>query len=102
MSSICREEFDEEKEPDGMVLSGWTQAPPPARKEEEKAPNGNNKPNTSLTEPVNADSDDDLEMFTTKPEPVAKKRKHLDESKDEEALHELADGNLDAKKTKMV
>ncbi|KAI5592218.1 hypothetical protein BDE02_04G137400 [Populus trichocarpa] len=23
-----REEFDEEKEPDGMVLSGWTQAPP--------------------------------------------------------------------------
>ncbi|KAJ6385944.1 hypothetical protein OIU77_028997 [Salix suchowensis] len=34
-----REEFDEEKEPDEMVLSGWTQAPP--EKKDDKTSNGN-------------------------------------------------------------
>ncbi|KAJ6739116.1 UBIQUITIN-ACTIVATING ENZYME E1 [Salix koriyanagi] len=34
-----REEFDEEKEPDGMVLSGWTQALP--EKKDAKTSNGN-------------------------------------------------------------
>lgn len=36
---LHREEFDEEKEPDGMVLSGWTQSPPD--KKDDKKPNGN-------------------------------------------------------------
>ncbi|CAM8888858.1 unnamed protein product [Rhodiola kirilowii] len=96
-----REEFDEEKEPDGMVLSGWTQAPPAPK--EDKASNGENKGNTS-TEPVNADSDDEIEMFTNVPEPVAKKRKHLDiiEENEDEGVAIRACDNLDLKKKRLV
>ncbi|KAG5247805.1 SUMO-activating enzyme [Salix suchowensis] len=39
ISSTGLEEFDEEKEPDGMVLSGWTQALP--EKKDAKTSNGN-------------------------------------------------------------
>uniref|UniRef100_A0A7N0ZQX5 SUMO-activating enzyme subunit n=1 Tax=Kalanchoe fedtschenkoi TaxID=63787 RepID=A0A7N0ZQX5_KALFE len=97
-----REEFDEEKEPDGMVLSGWTQAPPP---KESNPSNGENKANTSLSEPLNADSDDEVEVYV--PEPVAKKRKHSDitketEEEEEDELVVLPDANLDFKKKKLV
>ncbi|KAL5790988.1 hypothetical protein ACOSQ2_005876 [Xanthoceras sorbifolium] len=54
-----REEFDEEKEPDGMVLTGWEQAPPV---EEEEKSNGNGE----------TKKDSEFEEIS---EPSAKKRK---------------------------
>ncbi|XP_057966170.1 SUMO-activating enzyme subunit 2 [Malania oleifera] len=67
-----REEFDEEKEPDGMVLSGWTQAP---RVEKDKKPavdNGGSTSNASPSVLVDAEQDDEVQILGT---PPGKKRK---------------------------
>ncbi|XP_044508066.1 SUMO-activating enzyme subunit 2-like isoform X2 [Mangifera indica] len=56
-----RDEFDEEKEPDGMVLSGWKQAPPVAR-------NDGSTSNAPEAEVVEAEVDEISE-------PSGKKRK---------------------------
>ncbi|CAN0910528.1 SUMO-activating enzyme subunit 2 [Linum grandiflorum] len=57
-----REDFDDENEPDGMVLHGWTQAPPPSKPIDDstKTPIGNGD-STSQTKPdagVNLDSEE--------------------------------------------
>ncbi|XP_051146915.1 SUMO-activating enzyme subunit 2 [Andrographis paniculata] len=69
-----REEFDEEKEPDEMVLSGWTQ--PVAVEKNNKAP-ADNGTSTSSTVPeaahtVTEEEDDDLQILPSQP---GKKRK---------------------------
>ncbi|KAK2665392.1 hypothetical protein Ddye_003966 [Dipteronia dyeriana] len=70
-----REEFDEEKEPDGMVLTGWTQAPPV---EEEKANgNGASSSNELQVEPVETKKDAELEEI---PESSRRKRKLPEDS----------------------
>nr|ASL68817.1 SUMO-activating enzyme [Litchi chinensis] len=65
-----REEFDEEKEPDGMVLSGWTQAPL-VEKENKSNGNGVSPSDVLQAEPV------ETEMVEIS-EPSEKKRKRLD------------------------
>lgn len=61
-----REEFDEEKEPDGMVLSGWTQAPSVVKDDNESIANAGS---TSNEPPVEAEKNDEIEI------PPEKKRK---------------------------
>lgn len=62
-----RDEFDKEKEPDGMLLSGWTQAPPMEREDGTVLGNGGSTSNAV----VNANrNDDELEIV-----PVGAKRK---------------------------
>jgi ubiquitin-like 1-activating enzyme E1 B len=58
-SDPCREEFDEEKEPEGMVLSGWSA---PA----EKQVNGNRE-NKSAASSSSAHGTDDVEDMSAKP-----------------------------------
>ncbi|XP_068320232.1 SUMO-activating enzyme subunit 2-like [Pyrus communis] len=62
-----REEFDEEKEPDGMVLSGWTQAPAVAQDDKKSTANAGSSSNASSS--MEPEKTDDIE---TTPE---KKRK---------------------------
>ncbi|KAG2259322.1 hypothetical protein Bca52824_078616 [Brassica carinata] len=71
-----REEFDEEKEPEGMVLSGWTQSP---------ATNGESV-STSNNENANADDEKavDVTESSSGPEMASKKRR----------LSETQPGNL--------
>ncbi|KAJ0077122.1 hypothetical protein Patl1_36495 [Pistacia atlantica] len=59
---ICSDEFDEEKEPDGMVLTGWTQAP---------AVVGNGG-STSNARQAEAEKDTEVDEIS---EPSGKKRK---------------------------
>jgi ubiquitin-like 1-activating enzyme E1 B len=104
-----REEFDEEKEPDGMVLSGWTQ---PENKEESVS-NGANTSDTPATA-VESENDDDIGIVS----PV-KKRKLPDDSDksntaddtrhhkqlqviDDEDDLVMLDGNLDGFKKRRV
>ncbi|CAN1255857.1 SUMO-activating enzyme subunit 2 [Linum perenne] len=76
-----REEFDEENEPDGMVLHGWTQAPPtkPMDDDDKKTPIGNGD-STSQTKPTEAQADVDAEvnLDTEETEVAGKKRKAPD------------------------
>ncbi|GAU36217.1 hypothetical protein TSUD_363720 [Trifolium subterraneum] len=105
-----REEFDEEKEPDGMVLSGWTQ---PVSAAEESVSNGANTSDTPLTA-VESENDDDIGIVS----PV-KKRKLPDDSDqsntaddtrhhkqlqviDDEDDLVMLDGNLDGFKKRRV
>ncbi|KAJ0680622.1 putative THIF-type NAD/FAD binding, ubiquitin-activating enzyme, SCCH domain-containing protein [Helianthus annuus] len=48
-----REEFDEEKEPDGMVLHGWT--PAPAAENNKEATDNNGASTSSTSKPASAD-----------------------------------------------
>lgn len=59
-SDRCREEFDEEKEPDGMVLSGWS-----APVEKQVTSNGVNKSVASSSSAH--DTDDINEDISAKP-----------------------------------
>lgn len=70
-----REEFDEEKEPDGMILSGWTQAP--TTEKNKNSPAGNGTSTSSQAVPVETVVDDELEILSggTETLPVGKKRK---------------------------
>ncbi|CAI0377592.1 unnamed protein product, partial [Linum tenue] len=53
-----REEFDEENEPDGMVLHGWTQVPTKPKDDDDKPPTGNgDSSKTSQTETVEAEAE---------------------------------------------
>lgn len=72
-----REEFDEEKEPDGMLLSGWTQAPP-AKDDKQSIGNGGESSNALQTEPADAVKDGEMEEIS---EPSGKKRKLSEGSK---------------------
>ncbi|KAL7156593.1 hypothetical protein ABFS83_02G020000 [Erythranthe nasuta] len=72
-----REEFDEEKEPDGMILSGWT----PALAAEKNgststSENGASTSGVSQATSLMTEEDDDLQIIPT--QPVGKKRKISD------------------------
>ncbi|XP_019449403.1 PREDICTED: SUMO-activating enzyme subunit 2-like isoform X2 [Lupinus angustifolius] len=69
-----REEFDEEKEPDGMVLLGWTQPVPAAENKNKSVGNG---ASTSDATMAAAESEKDDEMGIVSP---LKKRKLPDDS----------------------
>lgn len=97
-----REEFDEEKEPEGMVLSGWTQSPATngesastSNNENEKAVDvtesssgpemASKKRRLSETQPEgheketeNVESDDDDLMEIEHPVMVSKKKKRVE------------------------
>lgn len=75
--SFNREEFDEEKEPDGMLLSGWTQAPP-AKDDKQSIGNGGDSSNALQTEPADAVKDGEMEEIS---ESSGKKRKLSEGSK---------------------
>lgn len=109
-----REEFDEEKEPDGMVLSGWTQPVAAAENEDKSVSNGANTSDAPITEEEKSENDDDVGIIS----PV-KKRKLPDDSDksntaDDERHHKklqviddeddlvMLDGNLDGFKKRRV
>ncbi|KAI7730525.1 hypothetical protein M8C21_006238 [Ambrosia artemisiifolia] len=87
-----REEFDEEKEPDGMVLHGWT--PAPATEKIEDATDNNNGASTSSTSKPAADvmeADDELSIIEPGIETISaggKKRKLSDVPNSEAPLDE--------------
>lgn len=55
-----REEFDEEKEPDGMLLSGWTQASPEEKDDNKSVGNGVGASDASKTAPVEVDKNNEM------------------------------------------
>lgn len=64
LANSCREEFDEEKEPDGMLLSGWTQAPQ-VEKDNDK-PVGNTESTLVASQSLLPETlDDDIEIVPT-------------------------------------
>ncbi|KAI4342142.1 hypothetical protein MLD38_026798 [Melastoma candidum] len=87
-----REEFDEEKEPDGMLLLGWNQAPP-VEKDNNHVVNG---VSTSAELP-SEEVVDDVDMEISKVAPV-KKRKVLDtpvDVNDKKKVEEVNDDDED-------
>ncbi|PWA84725.1 Molybdenum cofactor biosynthesis, MoeB [Artemisia annua] len=82
-----REEFDEEKEPDGMVLHGWTPSAAPAVENDNDAAtnNGASTSSTSKSLPDDMEEDDELIIVETGIEtiPAGKKRKLSDISNSE-------------------
>ncbi|KAA8546008.1 hypothetical protein F0562_020541 [Nyssa sinensis] len=126
---IHREEFDEEKEPDRMNLSGWTQAPP---KEKENtnisSDNGASTSTTSQTVTLETYGDDDIEILSTGTESVSAgkkrkvsdisdattsdlsniadkssgKKKHEELDDDDDVVVMLGDGNSDISKKKRL
>ncbi|GAB2291786.1 SUMO-activating enzyme subunit 2 [Dionaea muscipula] len=108
-----RDEFDEEKESDGMVLIGWTQAPPTEKENNGSVDNGEST--SKNTKEVQAEAEE-AEIGT-----AVKKRKHselrhvsvssgsaskekfiLDDDGDDDIIM-LQDGDIDtAKKKKLV
>ncbi|KAL2460104.1 SUMO-activating enzyme subunit 2 [Abeliophyllum distichum] len=88
-----REEFDEEKEPDGMVLSGWTQ--PRAAEKNGKTAVDSEVSTSSASEavPLETEDDDDLQIIPTI---TGKKRKLSDisnETKNKRKAEELDSKN---------
>nr|XP_034927625.1 SUMO-activating enzyme subunit 2-like isoform X2 [Populus alba] len=70
-----REEFDEEKEPDGMVLSGWTQAPPEKKDDKTSIGNGASSSKSLPTEPMDAQKDIEVKEISDGTASPGKKRK---------------------------
>ncbi|KAI3875292.1 hypothetical protein MKX03_036897 [Papaver bracteatum] len=60
-----RDEFDDEKEPDGMVLSGWTQAPSKEKDDNVAVSNGASTSSASQSTVLEAEDDDDVEIVPT-------------------------------------
>ncbi|KAL4555602.1 hypothetical protein LXL04_038226 [Taraxacum kok-saghyz] len=85
-----REEFDEEKEPDGMVLHGWTQQAPAAENKDTTAATNGGGATTSTTSKsapnISEEDDDDLTILEAGIETISpsKKRKLSDLSNPEE------------------
>lgn len=84
ISFLClnshRDEFDEEKEPDGMVLFGWTQSPVVEKDKSIPIGNGESTSKALQTVPLEADQvGDDIETFSTEAEVISasKKRKAI-------------------------
>ncbi|KAK4477129.1 hypothetical protein RD792_016339 [Penstemon davidsonii] len=67
-----REDFDEEKEPDAMILSGWSQAPAPEKNDNGASTSGVTEATTSLN---TEEDDDELQII---PAQTGKKRKLSD------------------------
>ncbi|KAJ9132829.1 hypothetical protein P3X46_033658 [Hevea brasiliensis] len=78
-----REEFDEEKEPDGMVLSGWTRAPD--KKDDNKSVG--NGGSTSKASPTEAQKAVELDEISEGTEISGKKRKRPEVSTNETNNH---------------
>ncbi|CAK9134069.1 unnamed protein product [Ilex paraguariensis] len=70
-----REDFDEEKEPDGMILSGWTQPPAAEKDGKESMGNGASTSSASQAIPLETIGDDDIEIVPVVTEGVAPERK---------------------------
>ncbi|KAJ6671409.1 SUMO-ACTIVATING ENZYME SUBUNIT [Salix viminalis] len=70
-----REEFDEEKEPDEMVLSGWTQAPPEKKDDKTSIGNGASTSKSLPTEPMYAQKDTEVKEISDGTASPGKKRK---------------------------
>ncbi|XP_057503536.1 SUMO-activating enzyme subunit 2-like isoform X2 [Actinidia eriantha] len=75
-----REEFDEEKEPDGMVLSGWTQAPEKGKETSTSTDNGSITITASQVVSLETEEDDEIEIVSSETETIliGKKRKLSD------------------------
>ncbi|BAT89227.1 hypothetical protein VIGAN_06012600 [Vigna angularis var. angularis] len=69
-----REEFDEEKEPDGMVLSGWTQ-PVSATENKDKSVGNGASTSDAVVTAVESEKDEEITIVST-----LKKRKLPDET----------------------
>ncbi|XP_027910754.1 SUMO-activating enzyme subunit 2 [Vigna unguiculata] len=69
-----REEFDEEKEPDGMVLSGWTQ-PVSATENKDKSVGNGASTSDAVVTAVESEKDEEISIVST-----LKKRKLPDET----------------------
>lgn len=87
ISLLClnshRDEFDEEKEPDGMVLFGWTQSPVVEKDKSIPIGNGESTSKALQTVPMEADQVvDDIETFSTEAEVISdsKKRKAMSDA----------------------
>ncbi|KAM0060874.1 putative THIF-type NAD/FAD binding, ubiquitin-activating enzyme, SCCH domain-containing protein [Helianthus debilis subsp. tardiflorus] len=83
-----REEFDEEKEPDGMVLHGWT--PAPAAENNKEATDNNGASTSSTSKPASADvmeADDELSIVEPGVEtlPAGGKKRKLSDVPNSEA-----------------
>lgn len=58
--NICRDEFDEEKEPDEMILSGWTEARAADKNNDIPTDNGASSSNVSQTVPLETEEIDEI------------------------------------------
>ncbi|KAL6008092.1 SUMO-activating enzyme subunit 2 [Asimina triloba] len=106
-----REEFDEEREPDGMVLTGWTSAP--AENNAETVGNGASTPSAPQNKIEDQDDSDDIVVVNPQPGPTLSGKKRTssdmsnatvsfcDEPADEEDLV-IFDGNPDISKKKRL
>ncbi|KAD3066496.1 hypothetical protein E3N88_34376 [Mikania micrantha] len=86
-----REEFDEENEPDGMVLHGWTPAPAAENSKDATDNNGASTSSTSKSAPDVIEDDDDLSILETGIETIpagGQKRKLSDVSNPEPPVDE--------------
>jgi ubiquitin-like 1-activating enzyme E1 B len=86
-----REEFDEEKEPDGMILLGWTQAPV-ASDADTKKPSADNNGASTSNPAAEKEEDDDLCIITNMP--AGQKRKMSEISSSVEADERTGDGDV--------
>lgn len=77
-AEICREEFDEEKEPDGMVLSGWVG---PTEKDTRVVSNGESTSTARL-----AEKSDEVEIA---PDRSGTKRKQSEMSEMMDNIHDM-------------
>ncbi|XP_042517843.1 SUMO-activating enzyme subunit 2-like [Macadamia integrifolia] len=60
-----REEFDEEKEPDGMLLSGWTQAPQVEKDNEKPLGHGESTLIVSKLMPLESEDNGEIEIISS-------------------------------------
>ncbi|KAF6163057.1 hypothetical protein GIB67_001385 [Kingdonia uniflora] len=115
-----RDEFDEEKEPDGMVLSGWTGAPQTEKDNGNlSVANGGSTSSTSQStiQKTEEDDDDEIKIITTGVDinPSGSKRKLSEFSKgkgktikegpvidEEDLMVMLDDGDIDTTKKKRL
>ncbi|XP_016439296.2 SUMO-activating enzyme subunit 2 [Nicotiana tabacum] len=93
-----REEFDEEKEPDEMVLSGWTPALA-AEKKTKTSDNGPSSSNASQAVQPEPEDDDELEIILKDPEILSagNKRKLSDISNTADSEVSRVTGEMQAK-----
>lgn len=105
---LIREEFDEEKEPDGLVLSGWTQAPSLVENNGNKSLD--NAGSTSEASTLEVEKDDEIEIVGGKKRKLSEdvipsnageskgknKLEVLDDEDDEELI--MLDGDSGANK----
>ncbi|XP_026435875.1 SUMO-activating enzyme subunit 2-like [Papaver somniferum] len=100
-----RDEFDDEKEPDGMVLSGWTPAPSKEKDDSVAVSNGASTSSASQSTVVEAEDDDDVEIVPTELAFVSAgaKRKLSEISNSNSSAHSsVGDGYCGEKKIEVV